>query len=290
MPAPNLPARLPLLKLRRHVRHTLLKLRTRAWGRAAGALLAASLKEVDDALAAERRLADAIEDAETVADLADLELDACARAAWMLGNAHLSGGHRDEVREALFGESYLSGFIRPVLGPKLRAMRSWPRFLGTLAAAELKALGARVEAALKAADAAVGGLTQAEVELAAFRAGVQAALVKKVDLQLQGIFAEARRQAKETGVQTEDQGLFLLPSRRRPPPTLARARAVLAAREKELAQARAEVAALEAEAEAQARAESERQALRRRITALRDEQARKQAELVALEQELGKKR
>lgn len=291
MSAPALSTKLPLYKLRRHVRHTLLKLRTRAWGRAAGAPLETLLKEVDTALAEESKQLDALEDAETAADIADLELDACARLAWNVTTLHFLGQSRSEVREALFGRAYLSEFTRPALGPKLRAMRTWPRYLLTLTAVDLKALVARVEAALKAADAATAGALQAEIDLTAFRSGTQAPLVKKVDLQLQAVFAEARKQARTTGVVTEEKGLFLVPRRRQTLTlTPARARAAVASWEQGLAEARADLAQVEAQAQAEAKAEKEREALRQRITTLKGEQAAKQTEIAALEDELNKKR
>lgn len=286
MKAPTLDSKLPLPKLRDHIRHTLLKLRLYSWGKPLGTQLEARQKDVDAALIGEQKLRDAVTDAETGVDICDLDLNAFARSVDSQARAFYSGALLKEVREALFGSEPVSTFVRPLLGPQLRATRNWPKYLATLAAPGLKALIPGIEAAIKAADSAIEVLTQAEVDLESFRTGTHYPLVHKIDLLFHDIWAEAVRQAKETGVSAENSGLFLSNRRRRPALTLARARAELTARENEVIEARASLAELEADAQADLESDKRQEALREQISVLKKGQAETTARIKALEDEL----
>lgn len=290
MAAPALDPKLPLPKLRNHTRHTLLKLRLYSWAKPLGTQLESLQKEVDGALSGERRLNDAIADAETVVDICDLDLNGLARNADSLARGFFSGALLKEVREALFGPEPVSTFIRPLLGSQLRGTRNWPKYLATLAAPNLKALIPSVEAAVKAADSAIDALTQAEVDLENFRTGTHYPLVHKVDLLFHDIWSEAVRKAKETGVSAENAGLFLSNRRRRPALTLARARAELTARENDVIEARASLAELEADAQAELESDKRQEALREQISVLKKGQAETTARIKALEDELDKEK
>lgn len=289
MAAPNLDLKLPLAKLRMYVRHTLLKLRIHpySWAKTLGTKLATLLKEeVDPALATEQKQLDAVTDAEAVVDITDIELNTLARKAEVLTRNYL-GPLRTEVRQTLFGQDPVSAFIKPVLGDQLKAMRLWPKYLATLTLQPLKDLGPSIEAAVKAADDAIKALTDAETELAAFRSGTHAQLVKQVNLVFHDIWSEATRQAKETGVDPTE-GLFLKIRRNRPPLTLARARAELAAHEEEVQEARTALAELEAEAQTELEEDKKRAAQQAELVTLKKAEAELASRIKALKDELDK--
>lgn len=287
MAAPNLDLKLPLAKLRMYTRYTLLKLRLHTWAKTLGTKLQLLQKEeVDPAIANEQKLLDAVADAETVVDIADYELNVLARRAEVLTRNYL-GPLRTEVRTTLFGEQSISEFVRPLMGSQLTAMRTWPKYLATLAVTPLKDLGPSVEAALKAADDAIKALTDAETSLAAFRSGAHVQLIKQTNLLFHDIWAEAVRHTKETGEDVRE-GLFLTTRRRRPPLTLVRARAELAAREEEVQEARTALAELEAEAQAEAEADRQRTAQRLELAALEKTSAELESRIRALKAELSK--
>jgi hypothetical protein len=286
MSAPNLDPKLPLPKLRRHVRHTLQKLRIHTWGKTLGTQLENLGKELDTALANEAKFVDAIENAETVVDIGDLDLNECARQADINVKGYYTGQNLKEIRETLFGPGSLSEFVRPLMGQQLRGMRSWPKYLATLRPVEYAPLIAKIETALKNADAAISALTQAEVDLENFRTGTHYPLVKKVSLLFHDIWAAGTKQAKDTGMPGEALGLFLPTRKHRPPLTIARARAEVTAREGDLTDAKAALAGLLADAEAEDKAEKEREALAERIAVLKKEQAETQARIDALQDEL----
>ena len=288
MPAPNLDVKTPLAKLRRYTRYTLQKLRIVPWGKALGLQLETVQKEIDSAMGGEQKLSDTISDAETVVDICDLDLNSMARAADLAARGFYSATMLKEVRENLFGPISVSDFSRPLLGAQLRAMKNWPKYLATLASPNLKALIPNLETALKASDNSITALTQAEVELASFRTGTHAALVRKVDMLFHEIWAEAVRKAKETGITAESLGLFMSLRRNRPPLTLTRARAELAAREEELQEAQTALAELEAEAKEEVEADHRRLALEQQIAALKKNKAETDARIKALEDELDK--
>lgn len=285
MAAPNLDVKLPLAKLRLYTRYTLLKLRLHSWAKPLGTQLATLQKEeVDPSITNEQKLIDAVADAETVVDIADYELNLLARRAEVYSRVYL-GPLRTEVRTTLFGQDPISQFVRPILGDQLRAMRAWPKYLATLAAQNLKDLGPSVEAAVKAADDAIKALTDAETNLAAFRSGAHVQLIKKVNLLFHDIWAEAVRQTKETGVDPTE-GLFLKIRRNRPPLTLARARAELAAREEEVSEARTALAELEAEAQAEVEEDKKRAAQKAELVTLQKAEAELASRIKALKDEL----
>ncbi|MFO0574776.1 MAG: hypothetical protein U1A78_12345 [Polyangia bacterium] len=289
MAAPNLDLKLPLAKLRLYVRHTLLKLRIHPypWAKTLGTQLATLLKEeIDPAFATEQKLLDAVADAEAVVDITDIELNTLARKAEVLTRNYV-GPLRTEVRQTLFGQDPVSAFIKPILNDQLRAMRLWPKYLATLTLQPLKDLAPSVEAAVKAADDAIKALTGAETELAAFRSGTHAQLVKQVNLVFHDIFSEATRQAKETGVDPTE-GLFLKSRRHRPLLTLARARAELAAREDEVKEARTALAELEAEAQAEQEADKKRAAQKAELVTLKQASKELVGRIKELEDELDK--
>jgi hypothetical protein len=289
MAAPNLDLKLPLAKLRLYARHTLLKLRIHpyAWAKTLGTKLATLLKEeIDPALVTEQKLLDAVADAETVVDIVDIELNSLARKAEVYSRVYV-GPLRTEVRTTLFGQDPISQFVKPILNDQLRAMRLWPKYLATLAAQSLKDLGPSVETAVQAADDAIKALTQAETNLAAFRSGTHAQLVKQVNLVFHDIWSEATRQAKETGVDPTE-GLFLKTRRNRPPLTLARARAELAAREEEVKEARTALAELEAEAQTELEEDKKRAAQQAELVTLQKAEAELASRIKALKDELDK--
>lgn len=286
MSAPNLDPKLALPKLRRHVRHTLQKLRMHTWGKTLGTQLETLGKDVDTALANEAKFVDAIENAETVVDICDLDLNEYARQADIAVKGYYSGQNLKEIRANLFGPIPLSDFIRPLLGSQLRASRAWPKYLATLRPVEYAPLIAKIETALKNADAAITALTQAEVDLEGFRTGTHYPLVRKVDLLFHDIWAEGTKQAKDTGKPGEALGLFLVTRKVRPPLTIVRARAEITAREQDLKEAKAALADLEAEVEV--KAEKKREEVREEIAALKKEQAEAQTKIDALQKELEK--
>lgn len=85
-------------------------------------------------------------------------------------------------------------------------------------------------------------------------------------------------------------GLFLVTRTRRPPLTIARARAELTAREDDLKEAKTALDDLLAEAEAEVQAEKRREETERQIAALKKEQADAQTRIDALQRELDKDR
>lgn len=288
MSAPNLDPKLPLAKLRRHVRHTLQKLRIHTWGKTLGTQLENLGKEVDTALASESKFVDAVEDAETVVDICDLDLNEYARRVDVVVKGYYYGQNLKDIREQLFGSVPLSEFIRPLMGLQLRKMRDFPKYLGTLRPPEFTPMIPKIEAALKSADAAITALTQAEIDLAAFRTGTHYPLVGKVYSLFQDIWAEAVKKARETGVSAEALGLFLVTRKYRPPLTIARARAELSSREEDLKEAKGALDDLLAEAEAEVQAEKKREETERQIAALKKEQADAQVKIDALQKELQK--
>ena len=287
MAAPNLDLKLPLAKLRLYTRHTLLKLRMHPypWAKTLGTKLATlQTEEVDPAIVNERKLLDAVADAEAVVDITDIELNTLARKAEAYSRVYV-GPLRTEVRQTLFGQDSISQFVKPILGDQLRAMRLWPKYLETLAAQNLKDLAPSVEAAVKAAEDSIKDLTVAETHLANFRSGAHAQLVRQVNLVFHDIWSEATRQVKETGIDPTE-GLFLKVRRNRPPLTLARARAELAACEEEVAEARTALAELEAEAQTEIEADKKRAAQQAELVTLKKAEAEIASRIKALKDEL----
>lgn len=255
--APSLDSQMSLPLLRRHVRYTMARIRTRAWGKTWLTLFEAELKNLDTALLAEAKLSDAVEDLGADVDAADMALDAAARYVGQLVRQVYHGKDRDDMLQALFGPLYPSDFVRPLLGDQLEAMAKWPELLKALPHPAMSNQAPKIDAVVKQADAALGALNKAEAPLLAFRTGVQQPLVKKLDGLRQQLLGEARKQARDSGNPAEAEGLFLRAARRRPVvTTLALARAELAACEQDVAAARQRLTELE---EAERAAEQHRQ-------------------------------
>lgn len=276
--APSLNSNLPLLLLRRHVRYTMARIRTRAWGKAWLALFEAEQKNIDTALQAETRLSDAVEDAEAAIDVADDALNALARQAGSLVKLHYRGKQGDDVMAALFGNQFPSEFVRPLLGEQLDAMAKWPEILKTLIVTALSDLAPKVEAAVKQAEAALDVLSKAEAPLLAFRTGVRQPLIKKIDGMRHQLLGEARKQARDSGDPQEAEGLFLRSVRRRPAETsLTLARAELAACEQDVAAAKQRLAALEEAERAAEQRRAQHRAEEDRLATLLKQQAETEA-------------
>lgn len=289
MAAPNLDSKLALLKLRRYTRHTLQKLRMHTWAKPLGTQLETVGKEVDTALVSEAKLVDAVEDAETVLDIADLDLNEYARKVDVFAKSYYTGPNLRDVRDALFGPGVtLTQFNKPLMGQQLRKMRDWPKYLATLRPTEFAPMITKIETALKTADAAIAALTQTEIDLTGFRSATHAPLVVKVANLFQDIWTEAVKKSRETGVPAESLGLFLSVRKNRPPLTLARARAEVTAAEQDLRDAKQELAELEAEAAAEDQADKAREILEGRIADLQKGQKEAQAQIDALQAELAR--
>ena len=276
--APSLKSNLSLLLLRRHVRYTMARIRTRAWGKTWLALFESEQKNIDTALQAETRLSDAVEDAEAAIDTIDDVLNGVALQAGSLVKLRYRGKQRDDVMAALFGSLYPSEFAKPMLGEQLEAMAKWTEIFKTLTVSALSDLAPKVEAAVKQAEAALEVLSKAEAALIAFRTGVHQPLVTKVDGLRHQLLGEARKQARDSGDPQEAEGLFLRSVRRRPGETsLALARAELASCEQDVVEAKQRLAVLE-EAE---RAAEQRRAQHRgdedRLATLLKQQAETEA-------------
>ena len=147
--APSLKSNLSLLLLRRHVRYTMARIRTRAWGKTWLALFESEQKNIDTALQAETRLSDAVEDAEAAIDTIDDVLNGVALQAGSLVKLRYRGKQRDDVMAALFGSLYPSEFAKPMLGEQLEAMAKWTEIFKTLTVSALSDLAPKVEAAPK---------------------------------------------------------------------------------------------------------------------------------------------
>lgn len=290
--APTLDLTLSLTKLRQHTRYTIQRLQIRAWGKAWVALFEAEVKNIDTALGTETRLSDAVNDAEAGVHIADAALDGLAHAANSTAKMVYYGANYREVKENLFGMDTPSEFTKPLLGDQLDEMRDWPGYLGGLGSAEMKALGPKVDAALKAADTAVDVLNKADGELANFRSGVQAGLIKKINGMFQGLLGEARKQAQETGKPAEADGLFLATEQRRrrraPALTIARAAATVATLERDLTEARQDLEELKAAATAAAEAAARRRAKQEQLAALLKRRSETDAEIDKLREEMDK--
>lgn len=290
--APSLELNLSLTKLRQHARYTIQRLQIRSWGSAWVALFEAEVKNMDTALATETRLADAVYDAEAGVHIADATLDGLAHATNSTAKMVYYGANYREVKENLFGMDTPTEFTRPLLQDQLEDMRDWPGYLGGLSNATMKALGPKVDTAIKAADTAVDAMNKADGELANFRSSVQAGLIKKINGMFQGLLGEARKQAQETGKKAEAEGLFLATEQRRrrraPALTLDRAAATVTALEQDLAEARQDLDQLKAAATAAAEAAAKRRARQEQMEALLKRRGETDAEIDKLRDEMHK--
>lgn len=292
--APTLPLTMPLPIFRRHLRFTLTSVTTRSWGAPWVTRFKAEIKDVDAALGTETTLVDTLDDAETHVTIADGGVDRLARQTYDTAKLCYSGKNLKEVLGVLFKGEPPSEFTRPALGEKLEAIRVWPGYLKGLPAPQMQALASPIEAAVKAADAALVVQSAAEAALQNFRGLTQAPLTRKVNGMFQGLLGDAHTQAKETGNPGEAQGLFLLTEQRRrrraAKNTLARAQAEVAAIQRKLAEAQQNLAELQAIAAADAQAAAERRALDERIATLNKKNREIEAEVAALEKERDKDR
>lgn len=285
--APTLASDLPLTKLRRELRYTLARVRTRGWAKAWAVLLETELKNTDAALLTETKLHDTLEDAEADVDAADEGLDRSARSVNHYARQWHKGKQLQEVQEALFGTQYPSEFSKPQLGKQLTAMQQWPAILRAMPVSAMRACAPEVEAALKPAELAADALTKAETPIIAFRTGVHLPLVAKIDGMRQALLGEARKAARDTNDPAQAEGLFRRSTRRRPSPlTLTRARAEVTARERDLLEAKQLVAELEAAAQEAEQHKAKDRAVQDEISTLEKQQAATAARIAALRDEL----
>lgn len=172
---------------------------------------------------------------------------------------------------AYFKKKSLSDFRRPVLGPQLEAMRGWVAPLKASAEPALSQLGAEVEAAVAAADAAVATRSSLETSNTFFReTGNRKKLFDKVNAARQSTYGELARMPHEnTGVPRGFADMFFRHEsvRDEDQPTVESLDAEIAELEQQLAERRELRARLAAEVEREARAE----------------EAAKQAEIAELE-------
>ncbi|MFO0573300.1 MAG: hypothetical protein U1A78_04840 [Polyangia bacterium] len=285
--APSLDSNMSLTLLRRHVRFTIARLRTRSWGKSWLALFEAEQKNLDTALQAEARLSDAVEDAEADLDAADAALDSLVRHLGLVVKQLYRGKDRDDMLQTLFGPASPSRFAEPLLGEQLDAMAKWPEVLKGLSYPSMSDQAPKVEAAVKQARAALDVLVKAEAPLLAFRVGVRQPLIKKIDGLRQQLQGEARKQARDSGDPEEAEGLFLRRLRRRPPaPTLARARAELAECEQAVVAAKQQLVALEEAERVAEQRRTDRRAGEDRLAGMLRQQAELQASINELRSSL----
>ncbi|MFO0574175.1 MAG: hypothetical protein U1A78_09265 [Polyangia bacterium] len=284
--APTFELNFSLTKLRRNVRYTVQRMKQRSWGGAWVTLLEAESKNIDTVIAAELKLSDAVDDAETVVHIADALLDDLVTDTVNAGRTY--GGFR-EFSSDLFGDDSPSRFSQGLLGSQLEGMRHWPPYLKAHIGPLVQAMAPKVEAGLKAADDAEAALTKAESELTNFRSLIQAPLIKKINGLFQQLLGEARKQAASTGEPSEAKGLFLLTEQRRRRraalTTLTNAEATVATCERALVDAKEALAALQAEAAAEAQADSRRRVRAEQIEALRKQREQADKAIDSLEDE-----
>ncbi|MDI1475704.1 hypothetical protein [Polyangium sp. y55x31] len=182
---------------------------------------------------------------------------------------------------SFFGSKQPHEIKRPILGEELETVRAWIPVLKSSSKPLLVELGARGEALVENADAAVGALGAAQQEFRSFRlTGGYSKLVDAVNTgrkTVHGELGKLRHQPEGKGLPADfADGFFRHETRRNKKQTLDAVRARLSALTAELEKETATLAALEAKAKREEEAEQARKALEAELAAA--EQARAELE------------
>ncbi len=210
-------------------------------------------------------LQDKISRAESRVDACDDGLDVLVdevAAAILYGNNDRSSA---EFR-AFFGSKQPHEIKRPILGDQLEVVRAWIPALENATKALLVNLGARGEALVANADAAVDALGAAQQEFRTFRlTGGYSQFVDAMNAgrkTVHGELGKLRHQPEGKGLPTDFADRFFRhETRRNKKQTVDAVRARIAALQAELAKETAALAALEAKAKSEEEAEQARKAL-----------------------------
>jgi hypothetical protein len=276
----TLPYGLPLLELVHELSFTTAQLGAHPLG-------AAHIKDFETLLSATHKglfrqleLTSAVAVAEAKVARADDVLNA------LLENVHLSlmqvvARDRDApLYRRFFGAQRPSEAKRPILGAQLELMRGWVPVLQAAAQPELKALSAPLDAAVKAADAALSALGKAEGEQADFHEiGEVKALIDASNAARKitaGKLAEAVHKDPAANLPADFAEGFFLRDSRWTAPSVKELRTRVARTEALLARHKAQLAEAEGRERLATRAENEAQA-----TALRQEVAEVESRLAA---------
>jgi len=290
MRVPTLPYHIPLQQLRREVVYTLARAKRRDHVKALIDPLKSQLDVINQAIAKETALIDAVEHARAEVDDVDEQLDGifeetAAQAKLAVGNV-LS----DPLWQSLFGSRRPSEWMRLRLGEELEQVRSWPGKLKGAAAAGLRDLVPEIEACLLLCDAAAKSEQTAVTAYETWRLGARVGLVDKVNALRKQLAGEVEAHAHTTrGSREQGLGLFRLTTTKRGArqTSIDNLKAELAAAKQQVSELEAQLLAAQKQAEEEAQIEAERLVAEAKLAELENARSETERHIAELRKKLG---
>lgn len=288
----TLPYGLPLLDLVHELSFTAAQLGAHPLGSGSIKDFEALLSSTHKALARQLELTSALAIAEAKVARADDVLNALLEAVNLTLMQLVARDRSAPLYRRFFGTQRPSEAKRPILGSQLDLMRGWLPVLQAAPQPELKALATPLDAALKAADAALAALSKAEGEHTDFHEiGEVKALLDASNAARKGThgkLAEAVHKDPAANLPADFADGFFLRDTRWTAPTIKELRTRISRSEALLVRHKAQLAEAEERERLTARHESEAQAaaLREEVAAIESRLAEDRARAAALREKL----